>query len=774
MVRHKSILVLILFSLSLSAQTNLLKEKIFEGYRNSVKHEFPNNRVLLKANGANDSNPIISSELLNLIETCNSPVLETPEGLLVGSSQNGERTKTFESLVPIYIYIKNESEIETITPFLTGEYDFNAKFSLLSGYTTVKNLIELGKDIENIRHIRSILPPVTHAGSTTTEGDLVHRTDLVRSTYGFDGTGIKIGIISDGVDNRLTAQMSGDLPVDGAGLTVLSNALGGDEGTAMLEIVYDMVPGAELYFHDCGSNWNEFNDAIDALVSAGCNILCDDIGWLAVPFFEDGVIASHLESVINSQNIIYTSSAGNAGQSHHQSQFFPLSEYPNYHDFSGGTSSLSDMYCNLSRGNSISIVLQWNDPFGNSGNDYDLYLYSRKSDAIVASSTNIQNGNDDPLEFINYTANNTTAGDFEIWVFNSSASGNEIIEVFLYGNNYTNNTSPVDAIFGHSAANGVISCAAVFQGSPGSVEPFSSQGPSTIAYPSAESRQTPKITGVDGVSVTGAGGFPNPFYGTSAAAPHVAAVAAMIWSHDPGYTRDEVINMLYGSAVDLGASGFDNIYGFGRADAYSTYQDYSLPVELQNFTCYFDQGVVNIQWRTESELNNLGFIIEKKFNENWQQMVSFQNDAHLLGQGTSSIPTNYYYSDQAVISGSTYQYRLIDIDYNGNKTVHDDLIQTVSIPEKMEKSIQNFALNGIYPNPFNPSANISYQLSEESLVKVRVFNITGDLIVELINRKQSSGLHHITWNAANFAGGLYIVQISNEKLAISQKCLLLK
>ncbi|MDZ7622862.1 MAG: S8 family serine peptidase [Ignavibacteriaceae bacterium] len=99
------------------------------------------------------------------------------------------------------------------------------------------------------------------------------------------------------------------------------------------------------------------------------------------------------------------------------------------------------------------------------------------------------------------------------------------------------------------------------------IESFSSQGPSTIVHPSPISRMTPKITGVDGVSVTGAGGFPSTFFGTSAAAPHIAAILAQAWSFDLMQTGDDVRQLLYDWPVDLGTANYDNIFGYGRADA---------------------------------------------------------------------------------------------------------------------------------------------------------------------------------------------------------------
>jgi hypothetical protein len=135
------------------------------------------------------------------------------------------------------------------------------------------------------KNIRTVLPPTINAGYVTTQGDLVHGTSNVRSNYSQDGSGMKIGVISNGVDHLADSQVSGDLPTD---VTVLSNNHGGDEGTAMLEIIHDMVPGAKLYFHDCGDNTIAFNTAIDNLVTSGCNIIVDDISWPTEPYLRTG------------------------------------------------------------------------------------------------------------------------------------------------------------------------------------------------------------------------------------------------------------------------------------------------------------------------------------------------------------------------------------------------------------------------------------------------------------------------------------------------------
>ncbi len=90
---------------------------------------------------------------------------------------------------------------------------------------------------------------------------------------------------------------------------------------------------------------------------------------------------------------------------------------------------------------------------------------------------------------------------------------------------------------------------------------------SRIDFPNLQIRDKPDVTGIDGVSVTGTGGFPSPFFGTSAAAPHVAAIAALLKHSAPSATPAQIRNALTSSAVDLGPAGRDNTYGWGRVDA---------------------------------------------------------------------------------------------------------------------------------------------------------------------------------------------------------------
>ncbi|MFC1786627.1 NosD domain-containing protein [Halobacteriota archaeon] len=527
----------------------------------------------------------LSTDLLQLVNSSFLPEGQNRENLEMQMKRLGQFRpassvslvsdgRVADDLVYVYIYLKPFGGTQTIEPYVWEITDRDEENHLAVAWVEVEDLETLASQ-ESVRTIRTVMPPLVRIGSVTTEGDAIHRTADVRANHSQSGSGMRIGIISDGVDHLVDAQISGDLP---AGLTVLSNTQGGDEGTAMLEIVHDMVPGADLYFHDCGANTVAFNAAIDDLVAAGCDVVCDDIGWITQPFFEDGTgtVASHLASVLASNDIIYVSSAGNAGNKHYQDDYYPISG-STQHDFShGGTTPY--LYLQMQAGGSVRIVLQWSDQFGFSGNDYDLGLYSFNTASYVAASVNMQDGNDNPLEFISYTVPGGTAtGDYAIVVDKYSGVG-KTLEVFIYSGPgcgvYTNNIDPVDSIFGHPAVPNAIAVGAIDANDPGNddIEPFSSQGPVTISYPTPVSRPKPDICGIDGVAITGAGGFYVPFYGTSAAAPHIAAIAAQMWGAFPDKTANEIRTVLYSSTVDLGGAGYDSVFGYGRSDALEAFE----------------------------------------------------------------------------------------------------------------------------------------------------------------------------------------------------------
>ena len=130
----------------------------------------------------------------------------------------------------------------------------------------------------------TLIEPAFGAGQANTVGDVILKTDQLRNLTGTDGSGIGIGVISNGAGGLLQAQQSGDLPEN---VIILMNGRG-SEGTAMMEIIHDIAPGAPLLYHDFGGGaQNDFIYAIESLIDAGARIIVDDVGFLQVPYFED-------------------------------------------------------------------------------------------------------------------------------------------------------------------------------------------------------------------------------------------------------------------------------------------------------------------------------------------------------------------------------------------------------------------------------------------------------------------------------------------------------
>lgn len=232
-------------------------------------------------------------------------------------------------------------------------------------------------------------------------GDVAHQANVARATSGFDGTGVKVGVLSDGVDSMLSEQAAGRLPA----VQVIAGQNGsGDEGTAMLEIVYTLAPGATLYFATANGSPANMANNIQALADAGCKIIVDDFYYVGEPVFQDGIIAQKVNAVA-AAGVFYFSSAGNEGSVFAntgevwEGDFATISNQPlpalppgadlhNFYGFSG------DKILVPSRTGQYS--LKWSDPAGQSSNDYDLFILNAAEDQVVASSTDAQNGTQNP------------------------------------------------------------------------------------------------------------------------------------------------------------------------------------------------------------------------------------------------------------------------------------------------------------------------------------------------------------------------------------------
>jgi len=450
--------------------------------------------------------------------------------------------------------------------------------------------------------------PRAQAVTAAAEGDLTHRAAQARSLYGVDGSGLKIGVLSNGVANLAASQALGALgPVEVLTVGGLSQAGIDDEGTAMLEILHGLAPGASLAFATAFTSVQGFADNIRALRAAGCDILVDDVSYLDETRFQDGQAADVISGTnagIISQAVnevvaggaLYFSSAANDGNLDsgtagvYEGDFVdggPAAAFNlgkdggRVHQFAPGVGY--DTF--ISGGSAVNLT--WADPLGASSNDYDLYLLDSTGTTVVASSTNIQAGavGSDPEELVG----GGTAGERIVVV--KYRGENRFFN--LSSNRGTLTYSTPGATFGHNAASGAFTVAATPAVAPGpypgaftgadAVESFSSDGPRRIFFQADGSPitpgnfthtggtalQKPDFTAADGVSVTGVGGFGSRFYGTSAAAPHAAAIAALVKSAAPGASSAALAGALKAGAIDIMGPGWDRDSGAGilMADA---------------------------------------------------------------------------------------------------------------------------------------------------------------------------------------------------------------
>ena len=198
----------------------------------------------------------------------------------------------------------------------------------------------------------------------------------------------------------------------------------------------------------------------------------------------------------------------------------------------------------------------------------------------------------------------------------------------------------------------------------------------------------------------------------------------------------------------------------------------ALPIELISFTVTQSHGGVLLTWVTGCETENAGYIVERKaaFGE-WEKLADFRTCASLEGSGTSSETHEYKYLDQNILSGS-YKYRISDVDYQGEITVHQ-AVEIIVSEETFDKP-KDFGLTAAYPNPFNPTLSLEYNISEDAQIEVAIFDLNGKRISTLESGFKSVGHYNLAWNAANVPSGIYVVKVVSGDKVDLQKVSLLK
>ncbi|MBL7136331.1 MAG: T9SS type A sorting domain-containing protein [Candidatus Marinimicrobia bacterium] len=204
--------------------------------------------------------------------------------------------------------------------------------------------------------------------------------------------------------------------------------------------------------------------------------------------------------------------------------------------------------------------------------------------------------------------------------------------------------------------------------------------------------------------------------------------------------------------------------------------DASLPVELTSFTAENQSGGVLLKWSTESEIENLGFILERRDSKleigNWEEIAGYLSNTALEGHGSTTEAHEYQYMDRAVQPGATYEYRLGDVDYSGKVTWHKKL--EIKVEAEGAKIPTEFGLQRAYPNPFNPTTTISYQLASSSFVKISIYDVRGKLVETLVNEQKDRGNYSLVWDAGGLSSGIYLYKIAAGEYSEVNKCLLIR
>ena len=436
------------------------------------------------------------------------------------------------------------------------------------------------------------------AGAVTSQGDAAMLSDDARSAFGVDGTGVMIGTLSDSYDcigGAAGDVSSGDLP---AGIQVLQEeagcASGSDEGRAMMQVIHDVAPGASQAFHSAFNGTAAFASGITDLATvAGADIINDDVIYFAELMFQDGIIAQAVDSV-KAMGVAYFSAAGNQADESYEDDFrnsgvTGSSAGTVRHDFDSGSGVDSLLQVSIPSSTQVIFVLQWEDPFysvsGGVGaaTDVDIILYSSSGQAKASATDNNIGG--DPVEIFAFTTTPGPTRTYQIAIEHYAGPLPGRIKLVYFGNMTIDEFATNSATsYGHPIAAGGRAVGAAryshtpdFGVSPPQLESFSSHGGTPILFdvsgaPVSIVRQKPDFVAPDGGDNTFFGsdyegnGLPN-FFGTSAAAPHAAGMAALLRQFDSSLGVNAIYTAMQDTAIDMDMPGVDYLSGYGLIQA---------------------------------------------------------------------------------------------------------------------------------------------------------------------------------------------------------------
>ncbi len=562
---------------------------------------------------------------------------------------------------------------------LGGEID-SVAHDRLSALLPVSALDEAAA-LDGVEYVRQPLPmhalEMSRAGNTTGEGVSVIGADTWHSA-GFDGSGVTAAIVDMGFAGWRSLQASGDLPPDTQTVCVdfttgsdCGDAGDSDHGSALAEILYDTAPGVDTLYLYAFDDDADIAAIVDHMViTASVDVASLAISWAnGGPYDGSGPISTEIDRAREEGDIFWAVAAGNSAQRHFEATF-DQGDCTWGHDFdSTGECANLNSIGYQEKDEEVCLFLEWN-AWPTTDQDYDLYVYRQKNKNhfdLEWYFDDFQIRDDPPVEGGCFQA--PQAGTYYFLVDKYDADADHYFEVVSWGDDFGLAVTE-SSVLEPATADGAVAAGAFDYTTPTTLESFSARGPRN---PAGGGPYDPSVCGSTVIAackvdfagpdwVSTVSTSPDAFGGTSAAAPHVAGAAALVWSAFPDYTRDQVYAYLKQQAPDGGTRGSvqDPGWGWGRVQLGNV----PTAVELLAFQAVLEEDGVRITWETAAEIDLLGFNLYRSTLPAGE-LKRLNGDLIPPRTPGSSFGSPYTWLDEDVEPGTTYFYVLEDRDVNG-------------------------------------------------------------------------------------------------------------